>query len=64
MTAAELRSIGESLYGLRWKVRLAEELSVTPRCVRYWLAGERKLHPVFALRIRSLAASQPGGGCE
>jgi len=56
MTPAELRSIGENLYGESWKHVLAEKMFVTPRCVRYWAAGERTIHPVFALRIRSLAA--------
>lgn len=26
------------------------------RTIRYWLTGERKIHPAFAERIRSLAA--------
>lgn len=56
MTPSELRSLGEKYFGPRWKFELAEKMFVTPRCVRYWLSGERKIHPVFAERIRALAA--------
>lgn len=60
MTPIELQRIGKKLYGPRWKCILAGKLFVTPRCVRYWLAGERKIHPVFAHRIRALAAEAEG----
>ncbi len=54
MTPAELREIGESLYGKRWQTKLAKTLPVTPRSVRYWLSGKHQIKPVIAERIKSL----------
>ena len=54
MTADELGKIGEQLYGPRWQAKLARALPVSPRAVRYWLAGKRAIRPVIAERIRSL----------
>lgn len=54
MTPAELRIMGERLYGPRWQTKLARALPVSPRTVRYWLAGKRTIRPVIAERIRSL----------
>ena len=54
MKSAELRLIGESLYGPRWQSKLARALPVNPRTVRRWLAGEVKIRPVVAARIRTL----------
>lgn len=56
MTADELREIGESLYGPRWQSKLARALSVTPRAVRYWLAGARSISKPMAKLICSLRA--------
>jgi hypothetical protein len=55
MTPAELRSIGESLYGERWKELLAARLPCSDRSIRHWLAGTRKIMPMVEARIRSLA---------
>jgi hypothetical protein len=55
MTPAELRRIGERLFGERWQTKLARALPVTPRSVRYWLSGKHPIRPVIAARIRSLA---------
>lgn len=55
MTPAELRSIGERLYGPRWQSPLARALPVSTRTIRYWLSGKRAIRPVIAARIRSLA---------
>ncbi len=55
MTPAELRSLGEALYGPRWQTKLALALPVSTRTIRYWLSGKRKIRPVIAERIRSLA---------
>lgn len=38
--AAELRSIGELLYGRRWIQQLSEDLGEHPRQVRRWMSGE------------------------
>ena len=54
MTADELREIWEQLFGVRWQTKLACALSVTPRAVRYWLAGERRISRPMARLIRSL----------
>lgn len=37
---AELRAIGELLYGRRWIQELAEDLGEHPRQVRRWMSGE------------------------
>jgi hypothetical protein len=55
MNPSELRSHGEKLYGTRWQNKLAAELPVSTRSIRYWLAGERNIRPVIANRIRALA---------
>ena len=55
MSPAELRAIGEQLYGDQWQTKLAEALPVTTRCITYWLSGERVIREVIARRIRSLA---------
>lgn len=59
MTPIELRSHGERLYGSRWQTKLARALPVSPRTVRAWLSGKRKLRPVIAERIRQLNADHP-----
>lgn len=56
MTPAELRDIGERLYGPRWQTKLARALPMSPRTVRYWLSGKRRLRPVIAERIRGLSS--------
>ena len=57
MTPAELREIGEKLFGPRWQTPLARALPVSARTVRYWLAGKRAIRPVIAERIRSLTSA-------
>jgi hypothetical protein len=57
MTSAELREIGERLYGPEWKAKMARALPVTTRTIRFWLAGDREIRPVIAERIKSLASS-------
>ena len=54
MTPAELRKIGESLYGTRWQTKLARALPVSARTVRYWLSGKRSIRPVIVERIKTL----------
>jgi DNA-binding transcriptional regulator YiaG len=56
MTPAELRRIGEELYGPLWQTKLARALPVSPRTVRYWLSGKRRIRPVIAERIRGLSS--------
>ena len=47
-----------ALYGPRWQTKLARAVPVNPRTVRRWLAGERKIHPAIAERIRGLLAEK------
>lgn len=62
MTGAELREI---MTACEWSQEdLARLLPLrnhrSTRTIRYWLAGERKIHPAFAARIRSLADESAG----
>ncbi|KST61121.1 hypothetical protein AO398_00065 [Methylobacterium sp. GXS13] len=43
--AAELRAIGQMLYGRRWTTELAEDLGEDPRQIRRWLSGEARVPP-------------------
>ena len=54
MTPAELRQIGELLYGPRL-TSCERPLPVSNRTIRYWLSGKRQIRPVIAERIRDLA---------
>jgi hypothetical protein len=56
VTPAELRKIGEYLYGPRWQTKLARALPVNVRSVRRWLSGERNIRPVIAERICGLSS--------
>jgi hypothetical protein len=67
MTTAELlRTAGEALYGARWQSALAQDLAVSDRTVRHWLAGRMQPRaPVWAEidsllreRARVVAAAQ------
>ena len=41
LTTAELiRRTGKALYGDRWRAALADDLNVTERTVRRWVAGD------------------------
>lgn len=54
MKPLELRAHAEQLYGPRWRKKLAEALSVSPRTIRYWLSGDRPIRPIVAQAILSL----------
>jgi hypothetical protein len=56
MTPAELRTIGERLYGERWQSKMGKALPVSTRTIRYWLSGKREIREVIARRIKSLKA--------
>ncbi|MDB5311707.1 MAG: hypothetical protein JWO38_5909 [Gemmataceae bacterium] len=56
MTPSELRTLGEQIFGPVWKTKLAKALPVSTRSIRFWLAGDRKMRPVIAERIRAMAA--------
>jgi plasmid maintenance system antidote protein VapI len=60
LNPAELRNLGEQLYGPRWQTPLARALPVSPRTVRYWLSGKRAIRPVIAERIKQLVNTHGG----
>ncbi len=56
--SALLARIGVTLYGEHWQERIAHELGVSGRSVRYWLAGRRAI-PVGVWRdLRKLAIAR------
>ena len=40
MTPEELKEIGIKIHGAGWQSRLARSLSINPRTVRRWAAGD------------------------
>ena len=46
-----LRRVGIALYGERWKLALARDLGISERMVRFMLAGERGIRPIYAVRM-------------
>ncbi len=54
MTSAELRTIGEKLYGKRWQTKMAEALPISTRSIRNWLQGVHKINERTARQIRAL----------
>lgn len=64
MTPAQLKTIGEALYGTNWQSALAREIGVNDRTVRYWADGTRpwsallpeKLAKLLYAKRESLAA--------
>lgn len=59
MTPAELRTMGERLYGPRWQTKLARALEINQRTVRRWLAGSFSIRPPVAMAIRALIGDDP-----
>jgi len=57
MTADELRTIGEKLYGTLWQAKLSRVLPVNTRTIRSWLSGRREIPEANAERIRALEVS-------
>lgn len=56
MTPAELRRIGEQLYGQRWKSALARELGRHKTTLWRWSHGIEVIPAVVADRLRVLQA--------
>jgi hypothetical protein len=56
LTPAELRKIGERLYGVRWQTKLARALPLSTRTIRSWLTSKRKIRPLVVERIRAMVA--------
>ena len=55
MTAADLRALGEALYGSRWKSELARALGIHLSTLRNWTSGHQRVPPARVLEIRALA---------
>lgn len=53
MTPDQLYELGQKL-GPGWQSKLARYLECTPRTVRYWLKGERKIGRLVAKEIRRI----------
>jgi len=56
MTPAELRTRGMILYGVQWQTPLARNVGVSPRTVRYWVAGEVRIGKAHETAINRLLA--------
>jgi DNA-binding transcriptional regulator YdaS (Cro superfamily) len=52
VTPAELKEIGERLYGYGWQTRLAERLGVDGSTVRRWVSGKSPIPGPAAAAIR------------
>ncbi len=52
MTPQELEAAGLMLFGDQWQKQLAEELQVSDRTLRYWLAGKIVPHASHNLRAK------------
>ena len=55
MTPRQLKTLGELLYGRRWKTYLANSLGVDRRTVMCWVQKEWKMPAARARAIRELA---------
>lgn len=50
MSPEELKKIVKKFGGVE---PLSKEIKVTPRAIRHWLSGKRKIHPAMADHIRN-----------
>lgn len=50
MSPEELKKIVKKFGGVE---ALSKQIKFTPRAIRHWLSGERKIHPATADHIRS-----------
>ena len=51
LTPDLLTRAGRALYGERWKLALARDLGISERMIRFMLAGERGIRPIYAVRM-------------
>ena len=61
MTAAELVATGQAMFGARWVKPLARAVGRSPRAVRFWRQGERRIPEAAAAKIRALGLIGPIG---
>lgn len=57
-TSSFLAECGESLFGQKWRVDLAQALGVSERTVRRWAAGSSPVPGDVWLEINSLLSSR------
>jgi hypothetical protein len=53
MTPEELIRAGEEVFGARWMKPLARKLGLSPRMIRFWKNGERRIRQREAEQIRA-----------
>jgi hypothetical protein len=61
MTPEELIRAGEEVFGAKWIRPLARKLGLSPRMIRYWKNGERRIREREADLIRALYQIGPVG---
>jgi len=54
VTPDELAATGRALYGDRWQTALAQDLRVSDRTMRRWLAGDFSIPPAVATELRAV----------
>jgi plasmid maintenance system antidote protein VapI len=54
MTSAELRAIGEKLYGAQWQTKMAKALPISTRSINNWLNDVHRITERTARQIRAL----------
>ena len=55
-----LRFVGEALYGERWQSRLAADLGVSDRAIRYWLSAANQCPEDLGSRLLMIVARKKG----
>ena len=51
---ANLRAVGEALYGERWQSSLSRDLDVAVRTVQRWDAGDRGIPAALTVELQQL----------
>ena len=58
MTPRQLKTLGELLYGRRWKTYLANDLGINRRTVMCWVQKEFTMPAARATAVRGLAGKR------
>lgn len=53
VTPDDLAAVGRALYGQRWQTPLSEDLHISDRTMRRWLAGESAIPPAIVTELRT-----------
>lgn len=54
MTPELLRAVGEALYGPQWHKNLADDLRISDRTIRRWLAGSTPIPDAVGVELADL----------